>query len=301
MSRQARIRATSVAALALVVAGPAAAQGYYGAQNYGQAYGAPYAAAPAPAQVGQVVSVSEPYYLDQAQTAQPVPASTPTYSYAQPSGSSTYLGGAYDYSASANAYAQPSYDYGSSSSYAQPSASTYSYAQPSTPSYSYTQPAPQPAPSYSYTQPAPQPAAPSYSYTQPSTSTYSYAQPAPQPAPSYSYTQPAPQPAPSYSYTQPAAPAPIYNPAPAAPGYGAGSVSGAFYVQVGAFTRPANAERLVRQLSAYGEQAFVEPAQVRGATWYRVRVGPVLDQGQGWAALNRVRGLGHRDARLVRS
>ena len=247
MSRQARIRATSVAALALVVAGPAAAQGYYGAPNYAQAYGAPYAApAPAPAQqVGQVVSVSEPYYLDQAQTAQPVPASTPSYSYAQPSGSSTYLGGAYDYSASTSGgYAQPSYDYGSTSSYA--------YAQPSTPSYSYAQPAPQPA-------------------------------------------------APSYSYTQPAAPAPIYNPAPAAPSYGAGSVSGAFYVQVGAFTRPANAERLVRQLSAYGEQAFVEPAQVRGATWYRVRVGPVLDQGQGWAALNRVRGLGHRDARLVRS
>ncbi|WP_018633033.1 SPOR domain-containing protein [Neomegalonema perideroedes] len=295
MSRQARIRATSVAALALVVAGPAAAQGYYGAPNYAQAYGAPYAApAPAPAQqVGQVVSVSEPYYLDQAQTAQPVPASTPSYSYAQPSGSSTYLGGAYDYSASTSGgYAQPSYDYGSTSSYA--------YAQPSTPSYSYAQPAPQPAapsygyaqpstPSYSYTQPAPQPAAPSYGYAQPST-------------PSYSYTQPAPQPAaPSYSYTQPAAPAPIYNPAPAAPSYGAGSVSGAFYVQVGAFTRPANAERLVRQLSAYGEQAFVEPAQVRGATWYRVRVGPVLDQGQGWAALNRVRGLGHRDARLVRS
>ncbi len=271
MSRQARIRATSVAALALVVAGPAAAQGYYGAPNYAQAYGAPYAApAPAPAQqVGQVVSVSEPYYLDQAQTAQPVPASTPSYSYAQPSGSSTYLGGAYDYSASTSGgYAQPSYDYGSTSSYA--------YAQPSTPSYSYAQPAPQPA-------------APSYGYAQPST-------------PSYSYTQPAPQPAaPSYSYTQPAAPAPIYNPAPAAPSYGAGSVSGAFYVQVGAFTRPANAERLVRQLSAYGEQAFVEPAQVRGATWYRVRVGPVLDQGQGWAALNRVRGLGHRDARLVRS
>ncbi len=301
MSRQARIRAASVAALALVVAGPAAAQGYYGAPNYAQqAYGAPYAA-PAQAQVGQVVSVSEPYYLDQAQTPQPVPASTPSYSYAQPSGSSTYLGGAYD--ASASTYAQPSYDYGSSStySYAQPSAPSYGYqqpAQPAAPSYSYTQPAQPSAPSYSYTQPT-QPAAPSYGYAQPSAPSYSYTQPS---APSYSYTQPAQPSAPSYSYTQPAAPAPIYNPAPTAPGYGPSVVSGpAFYVQVGAFSRPANAERLVRQLTSYGEQAFVEPAQVRGATWYRVRVGPVQDQAQAWAALNRVRGLGHRDARLVRS
>lgn len=264
MSRQARIRATSVAALALAVAGPAAAQTGY----YPQTYGAPYApsyASPAPAAapyadplVGRVVSVSEPHYLDQApvasQSAQVLPANTPSYAYAQPSGSSTYLGG-YDYGSTTSA--PQTYDYGASS-YAQPSSSSYSYAQPSTSSYSYTQPS---APSYP-------------SYPQPST--------------------------PSYTYTQPAAPAPSYTPSPA-PGYGPGVVAGAHYVQVGAFTRPANAERLVRQLSAYGEQAFVEPAQVRGATWYRVRVGPILDQGQGWATLNRIRSLGHRDARLVRS
>ena len=70
-------------------------------------------------------------------------------------------------------------------------------------------------------------------------------------------------------------------------------------MQVGAFTRPGNAERLVRELSAYGEQAFVEPAQVRGATWYRVRVGPFDRKTDADAAKEKLDGAG-LEAALVR-
>lgn len=72
-----------------------------------------------------------------------------------------------------------------------------------------------------------------------------------------------------------AAPAPSAAPAAAA---STPAARGGLFVQAGAFTNRANAERLASRLSAgqYG-QVFVREAQSAGKTLYRVRIGPVAD------------------------
>lgn len=49
---------------------------------------------------------------------------------------------------------------------------------------------------------------------------------------------------------------------------------GRYFVQAGSFRSFRDADRLKAQLALLGVEARVDRAQVRGATWYRVRLGP---------------------------
>lgn len=64
--------------------------------------------------------------------------------------------------------------------------------------------------------------------------------------------------------------------------------SGAWAVQLGSFSRPATAERLVKELRAQGHNAFVMPVQSDTATLYRVRIGPMKDRSSAEAVLRDV-------------
>jgi rare lipoprotein A len=70
------------------------------------------------------------------------------------------------------------------------------------------------------------------------------------------------------------------------------------YVQVGAFSSRANAERLKRRLSAAGGLA-ISTITRNGQTLYRVRVGPLDELAAADAALARVVRLGSNDAQIV--
>ena len=48
---------------------------------------------------------------------------------------------------------------------------------------------------------------------------------------------------------------------------------GPFAIQVGAFSESINAVRLKVSLRLKYENAYIQEAEVKGATWYRVRVG----------------------------
>jgi cell division septation protein DedD len=63
-------------------------------------------------------------------------------------------------------------------------------------------------------------------------------------------------------------------------------------VQVGTFSKEANAERLVKQLRDQGQSAFVMPLKSSGATLYRVRIGPMKDRASAEAALRDLKSPG---------
>jgi DedD protein len=65
--------------------------------------------------------------------------------------------------------------------------------------------------------------------------------------------------------------------------------SGPWAVQVGTFSKEANAERLAKQLRDQGKSAFVMPVKSGGATLYRVRIGPMKDRASAEAALRDVK------------
>jgi rare lipoprotein A len=71
-----------------------------------------------------------------------------------------------------------------------------------------------------------------------------------------------------------------------------------YFVQVGSFADPDNAERIREQLSDVGP---VQVAELRGTNGsiYRVRVGPLHDADEAQIALNQVYGLGLPDARVI--
>jgi rare lipoprotein A len=71
-----------------------------------------------------------------------------------------------------------------------------------------------------------------------------------------------------------------------------------YFVQVGSFADPDNAERIRQQLSGVGQ---VQVAEVMGSggTLYRVRLGPFNDANEAHAALNEVYGYDLPDARIV--
>jgi len=71
-----------------------------------------------------------------------------------------------------------------------------------------------------------------------------------------------------------------------------------YFVQVGAFSNPDNAERTRLELAGLGP-VEVMPLERSGGTVYRVRVGPLADQGEAQSALQQVVDAGHPDARLV--
>lgn len=72
------------------------------------------------------------------------------------------------------------------------------------------------------------------------------------------------------------------------------------YVQAGAFSDPANAERLLDRLRAAGlGLAFIRRDEVNGSPLYRVRVGPVPSVAEFDRVVEELRGVGITDARLA--
>ena len=73
-----------------------------------------------------------------------------------------------------------------------------------------------------------------------------------------------------------------------------------YRVQAGAFSDPANAQRVVNQLGG-GVSATVEPFQrADGVTLYRVMVQGTPDEAEAWALRDRVAASGFAEARVVR-
>jgi rare lipoprotein A len=70
------------------------------------------------------------------------------------------------------------------------------------------------------------------------------------------------------------------------------------YVQAGAFTAVANANRLKERYAAAGD-LFISPIDRGGQRLYRVRIGPFDDVSLADAALARLTGAGSTDARIV--
>ncbi len=93
------------------------------------------------------------------------------------------------------------------------------------------------------------------------------------------------------AFTSPPAPVPqaIAEQNPLANGY---------YVQLGAFGRAENVERLQNQLKNLG-QIQVSPLQTNGGVLYRVRLGPLIDQAQAHAVQRQVQSYGLPDAKIV--
>lgn len=81
--------------------------------------------------------------------------------------------------------------------------------------------------------------------------------------------------------TQPARPAVAS--APSVP------TSSGWAVQIGSYSKAETATRLVSELRADGQDAFVMPVRAGGATLYRVRVGPMKDRSSAEAALRVLR------------
>ena len=71
-----------------------------------------------------------------------------------------------------------------------------------------------------------------------------------------------------------------------------------YFVQVGSFADPDNAERIRQQLSDVGP---VQVAELMGSNGpiYRVRLGPLHDADEAQVALNQVVGYGLADARVI--
>ena len=61
-----------------------------------------------------------------------------------------------------------------------------------------------------------------------------------------------------------------------------------FYLQVGSFREMADAEKRKAQLALLGEAAEVQKVTVNGATWHRVRIGPVKGTRSAEAKRNRL-------------
>jgi DedD protein len=131
--------------------------------------------------------------------------------------------------------------------------------------------------------------------------------PGPQPAaadqakPEVSQQSVATTPPPEAAHTEPAKPVvepptPVPTPTrtaarPLASDAGA-PTSGRWAVQLGTFSKEANAQRLVKQLRDQGQSAFVMPVQSGAATLYRVRIGPMRDRASAEAALRDVKSPG---------
>ena len=76
------------------------------------------------------------------------------------------------------------------------------------------------------------------------------------------------------------------------------SGKGNYFVQVGSFADPDNAERARNDVAGTGP-VQVEPLESQSGTLYRVRVGPLQDEMQARDALQSIVVVGHTDARLI--
>jgi rare lipoprotein A len=71
-----------------------------------------------------------------------------------------------------------------------------------------------------------------------------------------------------------------------------------YFVQVGSFADPSNAERAREELAGSGPVRVEELMGSQGPL-YRVRIGPMKNEGQAQLALRQAVDLGHPDARLI--
>jgi DedD protein len=105
--------------------------------------------------------------------------------------------------------------------------------------------------------------------------------------------QPRPQPpsqAPAQAVVEaPTAAAPARTPQRPLASGGDAPTSARWAVQVGTFSKQANAERLAKQLRDRGQSAFVMPVKSGAATMYRVRIGPMQDRASAEATLRDVK------------
>jgi DedD protein len=137
---------------------------------------------------------------------------------------------------------------------------------------------------------APQPVAPSGAAAPAATPTPA---PAPTPGPEPSSPVPASTPEP-HSEPAPVAEArpqvaPLEPPKPASP---ARPEARSFVVQLGSFGSRANAERLVRDMTARGFATFIAPITTNGRELYRVRVGPTRDRASAEALATQLKRIG---------
>ncbi len=77
-----------------------------------------------------------------------------------------------------------------------------------------------------------------------------------------------------------------------------GTVMHGMFIQVGAFAERSNAVRLARQLNQLSP-SVISAANVNGATWYRVRMGPLADLAEADHLLERTVAAGYNNARLI--
>jgi rare lipoprotein A len=74
----------------------------------------------------------------------------------------------------------------------------------------------------------------------------------------------------------------------------------ALYIQAGAFSDPANAERLAAKLRGGGyDKVFVREDSLAGRTLYRVRIGPVPDVAEFDRLIAALDQIGIKDAHLA--
>lgn len=71
------------------------------------------------------------------------------------------------------------------------------------------------------------------------------------------------------------------------------------FIQAGSFEDPDNAHRLTGRLGAFFHGAHVQPAEVSGKTFYRVRIGPISDVDNADRLLERVIVAGYPGSRIV--
>jgi DedD protein len=100
--------------------------------------------------------------------------------------------------------------------------------------------------------------------------------------------EPQPQPVVEAPTAQPAARSPQRELASGA----AAPTSGKWAVQLGTFSKEANAQRLVKELRDQGQSGFVMPVKSGAGTLYRVRIGPMKDRASAEAALREVKAPG---------
>ncbi len=55
---------------------------------------------------------------------------------------------------------------------------------------------------------------------------------------------------------------------------------GEYFIQAGSFRQAADADRLKARLALLGVESRIEKAEVKGAVWYRVRLGPFTSMNQ---------------------
>jgi len=113
------------------------------------------------------------------------------------------------------------------------------------------------------------------------------------------WSKPAPTPVQTASLTPVAAPKPTGPVKPTR--VNSDDVVSGLYVQAGAFSRRANAERALSRVSDVGPAQIVETQTASGASLYRILIGPVENQAEASALAESVTGLGVSGAHVMAS